>query len=379
MLPLLWLTAAPSLCGQSASDAASRQPALVRIALLLPTQASGIEGGRSLEFQRGFMDVARRHNTEGTGTTTVVRAYEEPGDEASLIEQLLRISADGNTAIVGPVYPKHFAEVADFARRHAIRLFIPFYSRVEQVADNPFVYVVNTPQKTEQELMADRFISTFAGHAVAFMRVGSRNEAAFTAYLRRRLMARGMALTEMSTDSPMEQMRAACSAVKPTVIVPDASDAEGMEQVLKKIEQFRKQYPDARLSLMGYSGWLKGQMRFGARLCAADTYVFATAFFNPTGPATRAFAEDYKTRYGSNLLDVTPCMALLGHDLAEHLIAGIGTYGNAFATQATGARQLQSRICFEQVEAGGGYVNNSAFFVRFAPTGEIGIVGDVAK
>lgn len=338
-----------------------------RVALLLPFTASGIEGGRSVEFRNGFRAATKRHN-EQYGSASLCLSYDEQNGSESLVPLLRKMEADGITLIVGPVYPKHFQEVADFARKRRIRLVIPFYSRATQVGTNPYVYLANTPQKYEHEFAADLFLKTFKGDAVAFMHVGDRNAASFTAYLRRRLMANGQAVTEFSAEAPLEQMRAACPADKRTVVVPDASDAAGMVKALAKLEGFRKYYPDRKLQLLGYPDWLKAAPAYVERLSAADAYIFTDNFFNPFDEATRAFCEAYKKEHGRDLLDVTPRMALLGNDLAAHLLAGLATYGDAFGSQATTAQQLQSRIRFEQTEQGGGYVNSSLFFIHYKPT-----------
>jgi len=337
------------------------------IALLLPFSSNGIEGERSIEFRHGFLSATQIYNNRQQGVASC-HIYDERNEAQSLSQQLQKMKNEGVSTIIGPVYPHHFQEVADFAKLHRIRLIVPFYSRVPQVSTNPYVYLVNAPQKYEEEFVADLFIKTFKSVAVAFMHVGDRDAAPFTAYLRRRLMAQGQAVTEFSAEAPLEQMRAACPAGKRTMIVPDASNQAGMIKSLAKIEGFKKYYPDRELQLFGYPDWLKVASVHTARLYAADTYIFTNSFYNPYDEETKVFCAKYKENYGRELLPVTPRMALLGHDLAEHLLAGITTYGETFSTQVTTVRQLQSRIRFEQTEKNGGFVNNSLFFIHYKPS-----------
>lgn len=352
--------------------AAASNAASLNAALLLPLTAEGIEGGRSLEFYRGFMMAANKYETQGAAIT--LYGYDEKAGETSLAATLQQIRANNVQVIIGPVYPTHFAEVAAFARQNGIRMVVPFYSKVEQVNTNPFVCLINTPDKFEQEYKADLIIKNFKASgigAVAFMHMNNGNEQAFTQYLKKRLNALGYAVTEFSADAPLEQMHSACSAKRNTLIIPDDSHEETLNKVLVKIEGFKKYYPAYKTQVIGYSPYLAKEKVYAERMHAADMYVFTTSFYNTYDAATKQFDADYYAQFNTTQGNVTPRMGLLGYDTGLHVLGGLLTYGKNFSTQATTARQLQSNIRFVRTEQDGGLISNSLFFIHYKTDGSI--------
>lgn len=365
----------PAAKQQSKTTTTSTKPAAqgqteVRAALLLPLSATGIEGGRSLEFYRGFMMAADK--VEHDGGSVTLYGYDEKSTEASLASTLEKIKQNGAQMIIGPVYPMHFAEVAAFARQNAIRMVVPFYSKVEQVNTNPYVYLINTPDKFEQEFKADLFVKTFPTSSVgnvAIMHMTGGTETAFTQSLKKRLNSLGYAVTEFSIDAPLEQMRSACSAKHTTVIIPDDGREEALNKVLVKMEGFKKYYPAYKTQVIGYNKWLNGETKYAERMHAADMYVYATSFYNRYDRTTKQFDADYEAQFQATQSDTNPRMALLGYDTGLHLLNGVMKNGKAFSTQTTASRQLQSQIRFVRTEQDGGLISNSLFFIHYKTDG----------
>ena len=337
-----------------------------RAALVLPISASGIEGGRSLEFYRGFIMAAQKVQSEGNEVS--IFGYDEKSDATSMLSILDKLKENKVNAFVGPVYPKHFAEMADFARTNRVQMVVPFYSKAEQVNTNPYVALVNAPEKFENELVVDLFLKTFKDCNVAIMHVGSANKQGFTQYLRKRLLAAGTAVTEFSYDSPIEQMRAACNAKKTTVIVADAGDADALSKTIAKMEGFKKYYTEYPTKLFGYPEWLENADKYADALYANDSFLYTDAFYNPNDQQTKNFEAKYKETFNTEPdKSVHPCMALLGYDTGLHMLRGIAQNGSNFNTQATGTGQLQSEVRFERIEQDGGLINNSLFFIHYRP------------
>lgn len=347
----------------------------VGAALLLPLSATGIEGGRSLEFYRGVLMAAEKLKASGASVT--LYGYDEKATDTSVAGILQKVKQDGVQVILGPVYPAHFAEVASFARANGIRMVVPFYSKVKEVNTNPYVYLVNTPVKFEQEQQAAlllKMLKTATNTSVAIMHMGQGSEESFAQYLKKRLTAVGCAVTEFHVDAPLEQMRSACNPHGTTLILPDDSRAVSLNKVLVKLEGFKKYYPNYATQVVGYGSWLGLEGTYGERMHAADAFVFTGSFYNRRDAATQHFEADYQAQFGEAMGDATPRMALLGYDVGQHVLGGILTYGKDFGAQATGGQQLQSRIRFEQTERDGGFVNTSLFLIHYKPDGSIDMI-----
>ena len=334
------------------------------VAVLLPFSATGIEGARSLEFYRGFLMGAEKYSQ--THTPCRIYAYDEGSADKSLVQTMEEMRRNNVQAVIGPVYPDHLKPLADFARSERVRMIVPFYSRAEQVNTNPFVYLINTPKKFEQEFMSDLFVCTFKKTTIALMRFSGGDEYDFVCYLKNRLLALGYPVTEFSADASTEQMLAACKNDAGVVIVPDASDAYSQAIALRKVNALRSAYPSYSIRLVGYSSWLT-QDNLKPQMFSCDTYVFTGSFYNSYDSATRKFDADYAAWFHAKPQDINPRMGLLGHDAALHLLTGISKWGKDFSSQPTDAAMLQSDIRFERTEDEGGLVNSSMCFIHFKP------------
>lgn len=304
----------------------------VGIAFLLPMKATGIEGERSVEFYRGFLMAADK--VRGNGRDINIYTYNEDADQSTVATILNKLRAQKPDVIIGPVYPTHFTEVANFA-------------------------------KEQQIFTADLFLKSFKIRNAVFMHINNANEQSFTQQLKARLNATGVTTTIYNLDAPLTQLKSACAKNKQTVIVPDSSDPGVLRQILYKIKLFKAQYPKYKVSLFGYPTWLEHEEALREDLCAVDTYIYTNTFYNPYSRGIAEFNAQYKAWFNADPLDVTPRMGLLGHDLACHLLQGLFTYGKNFTTQRAGTGMLQSNMHFAATEAGGGLVNNSVSFIHY--------------
>ena len=349
--------------GNGPTQAAAPVSKTVGIAFLLPMKATGIEGERSVEFYRGFLMAADK--VRGNGRDINIYTYNEDADQSTVATILNKLRAQKPDVIIGPVYPTHFTEVANFAKEQQIRMIVPFSSKAWQVHTTPQLCLLNTPTKYQQIFTADLFLKSFKIRHAVFMHINNANEQSFTQQLKARLNATGVTTTIYNLDAPLTQLKSACAKNKQTVIVPDSSDPAVLQQILYKIKLFKAQYPKYKVSLFGYPTWLEHEEALREDLCAVDTYIYTNTFYNPYSRGIAEFNAQYKAWFNADPLDVTPRMGLLGHDLACHLLQGLFTYGKNFTTQRAGTGMLQSNMHFAATEAGGGLVNNSVSFIHY--------------
>lgn len=335
----------------------------VGIAFLLPMKATGVEGERSVEFYRGFLMAADKLRDNGRDIN--VYTYNEDANQSSLVTIINKLKTQKPDVIIGPVYPAHFTEVANFAKEQQIRMIVPFSSKAWQVHTTPQLCLLNTPMQYQQIFAADLFLKIFKIRNAVFMHINNANEQTFTQQLKGRLNAAGVTTTVCNLDAPLTQLKSACAKNKQTVIVPDNSDPAVLRQLLERIKQFCAQYPKYKVSLFGYPGWLDHEQALREDFHVADTYIYTNAFYNPYSRGIAEFNAQYKAWFNAEPLDVTPRMGLLGYDLATHLLQGFFTYGKNFTTQRAGTGMLQSDMRFAATEAGGGLVNNSVSFIHY--------------
>ena len=349
--------------GNGPAQAAAPVSKTVGIAFLLPMKATGIEGERSVEFYRGFLMAADKLRNNGRDIN--IYTYNEDANQSSLVTIINKLKTQKPDVIIGPVYPAHFTEVANFAKEQQIRMVVPFSSKAWQVHTTPQLCLLNTPMQYQQIFAADLFLKIFKIRNAVFMHINNANEQTFTQQLKGRLNAAGVTTTVCNLDAPLTQLKSACAKNKQTVIVPDNSDPAVLRQLLERIKQFCAQYPKYKVSLFGYPGWLDHEQALREDFHVADTYIYTNAFYNPYSRGIAEFNAQYKAWFNAEPLDVTPRMGLLGYDLATHLLQGFFTYGKNFTTQRAGTGMLQSDMRFAATEAGGGLVNNSVSFIHY--------------
>lgn len=354
---------AATTASNSPTQTAAPVSKTVGIAFLLPMKATGIEGERSVEFYRGFLMAADKLRDNGRDIN--IYTYNEDANQSSLVTIINKLKTQKPDVIIGPVYPAHFTEVANFAKEQQIRMVVPFSSKAWQVHTTPQLCLLNTPMQYQQIFAADLFLKIFKIRNAVFMHINNANEQTFTQQLKGRLNAAGVTTTVCNLDAPLTQLKSACAKNKQTVIVPDNSDPAVLRQLLERIKQFCAQYPKYKVSLFGYPGWLDHEQALREDFHVADTYIYTNAFYNPYSRGIAEFNAQYKAWFNAEPLDVTPRMGLLGYDLATHLLQGFFTYGKNFTTQRAGTGMLQSDMRFAATEAGGGLVNNSVSFIHY--------------
>ena len=128
--------AAPTEPAKPADDITKRP---IRVGVMLPLHNVDGDGRRMVEYYRGMLMAFNDLRQEGISID--VRAWNVNID-ADIRQTLLEKDVDKLDIIFGPLYTKQVKHLGDFARKHNIRMVIPFSINGNEVAENPFVYQV---------------------------------------------------------------------------------------------------------------------------------------------------------------------------------------------------------------------------------------------
>lgn len=338
--------------------------AALRTAVLLPLTSGREEARRSLEFYRGYLLAAEAMKKNGGDHT--VYAHDEPAPGAGDLEALFaQLRQQRPQLLIGPLYPAHFAAVGQFCQKEGIKWVVPFSSKVDAVRTQRNLFLLNAPEAQKAAFAAKLFEGVFPNAKVVILRTTGGNEQFYADELVRHLRAAGYETGEVPAGCTKAQMIAAVSVRKTTVFVPDGSGELHAREALAALTGIKQGGVNENTALMGFPEWLGYAPQLRESLYQANSYIFTHSFYNPYDPATQSFERNYKALFGSALLDVTPRMALLGHDMGMYLLDGLQRYGAAFATQPVHTRTLQSQIDFVRTATGGGLVNASMQFIHF--------------
>lgn len=331
------------------------------ITIVLPFEAQGIEGGRSVEFVRGFLmatDVLKHK-----GTSATIEILTEPSSKASIVTTLQRIDPKRTDLLIAPVYPSHFADVSQFSSQHSLLTAIPFSSRIQQIETNPFLIALNAPESYRQECAANLINKTFGKEGnLVVVQTTARGEHEFTGELGKRLKASGYTTHEITAEFSPEQMKKVVVIGRQNlVIIDDASLAE-MQKLMKRLASFRREYPGYSVAVIGYSDWLASKQQ--EVFYQQNSYILTPSFYNAFSSETQNLEAIYRTSFRVSPEDVTPRMFLLGYDFGMYALSRL-TELKDFVHSSITVPHYQTEFRFERPAPGTGYVNTCMFLLHY--------------
>ncbi|MBR1889271.1 MAG: LysM peptidoglycan-binding domain-containing protein [Alloprevotella sp.] len=335
------------------------------IAVILPLESAGVEGSRCVEFYRGLLMAADALCTQGQRIQ--INTYTETAQNSSIEQAINSLNNTKPDLIIGPVYPSHFARLAQYAKESNIPLYIPFSSKVEEVATHKSVNLINTPTSYKNKLLAQLILTLFKDYRFAFLHYPQAEDAELANELKKLLRADKKVFTEFNADAPITQMVSATSKTKATLIIPDSSTPEHIKEAISKNIQIHNSYPQRAVALIGLPTWDEKIKAIETKdLYAADVFIPSSSFYNATDKQTVAIEQQYRQHFKSNLLTTTPRMALLGYDLGIALLAS--------DTERAQYQPLQTNIAFTPVSASGGKVLNCLYLLHYKPNNQVDLI-----
>ena len=332
-----------------------------KLAVVLPLSAEGKEGERSVEYYRGLLMAVDAERQKGRCFS--VTAIDEPGVKEGMTDAIAALTVAAPHAIVGPLYPTHFQALATYANAYRVKTVIPFSSKVSQVENNPYLYLLNTPQQMVQPNSFELFKSRFSGCRCVVVRTVDASEATLVNYWVDNMLRGGYEVQTLAQAFTNEQLAQALSKERRNVFVIDGSNAQAVVNILQRIYDFTKTAPGYKISVVGHNAWQQFTMEHSELLSQLDTYVLAHDFYNAYSKSVIDFEERYFSWFKEYPLLLHPRMGELGYDTGCFL----------FAQQAK-PTYLQTNFNFKQVAPQGGYANTSLMFVHFTPDNKVELI-----
>lgn len=358
----------------------------IKIAVMLPLNAKGIAADRSMEFYRGLLMAA--NELKGEGKKMTIYAYDEPAKADSIVHQIDKILADSVHFLIGPIQPAHLNAAAEALQGSGIKMLVPFISTFDKVRTYPNVYMLNAPEQQKCQLAATLLRDAFNGKLKVILAEAALSNASspagatttkpkpdkqaeFAQILFKTLAKMGVPTAKTSETFTPEMLAAQAQGNYQLLVLPAFSGKEQLDSLAITMTAFHAAHPEICASLLGHPDWLDEGLDTPTTnlLSSADTYVFATSFYNPGDTQTAQFERMYWGWFKQDLLKTTPRMGLLGYDCGKVLIHGLSIYGADFTTQELQMPFLQSDITFQRIGAAGGYANQSSYLIHFSPNG----------
>ena len=345
----------------------------VNAALLLPFRAgSGTseEQSRMVEYYEGFLMAVDSLKRQGVSVN--LYTYDTQGSAATVATILAKPEIKQMNILFGPVHAACIAPVAEFARKHEIRLVVPFAPQVPQVFNNPYVYQVNTPQSYLYSEVYEHFLRKFDKAQVVFLDSGGNksDKGEFISGLKQELKNNHISYKQLTLDTATdpERLVAVIDTLREAVFVPLAGDRQALTHLLPKLTALHRAHPGVKMHLFGYPEWQTYTQDYLASFYETDTYFYSSFYTNNLFPEAIRFSNAYRRWYSRDMANTYPKYGMLGFDTGYFFLKGLALKKEQLDEQINQVKvtPIQTGFKFERVNNWGGFINRKVFFVHFS-------------
>ena len=350
------------------AQAKTVQGGKVHVGVMLPLHDDDGDGRRMVEYYRGVLMAC--DSLRCLGVSVDVHAWNVPKD-ADISKTLKENEAAACDLIIGPLYSSQVPALAAFAKKHDIKVLIPFSINAPAVTDNSRLFQVYQSPEDFNELVIARFLERFKGHHVIFVDCNdtTSRKGIFTFGLRRRLEAIGREYSITNVKSSEEYFTKAFSRTLPNVVVLNTGRSPELNLAIAKLDNMKMNYPTLKIKMFGYTEWMMYTKYNLDNFYKYEVHIPGYFHYNPLSSRTARFQQKYRWNFHADMIQALPRFAITGFDQAFFFIRGLYLYGDKFtgAPGSVGYTPIQTPLGFERVGNGGGYKNRSILFVHYLP------------
>src|SRR5574344_2149455 len=171
------------------------------MAIMLPFE----EDSRMVEYYEGLLLAI--DSLKQSGVSMDIYAFDTSKESISTLLKDKKELANMDI-IFGPKEKADIKMMGDFARKHEIRLVIPFTSKDNEVFTNPFIFMANTPQLYLYNTVYEHFSRQSSNANLIFIEntVGDTSKNQFVKGLKDYLLRNGVTYTSVTDGSSIENM-----------------------------------------------------------------------------------------------------------------------------------------------------------------------------
>lgn len=348
----------------------------VKLALILPFGLDDeiAESSRMLEFYQGFLLAVDTLKKQGVSVD--LRVY-DTGKEGSSIEKILGDEELKNVdCIIGGYYWGHIKQLSDFCRRNRIKMVLPFSSNDHFVANNPELFMINTPQPYLYPVVQDRFKTYFPNAQVFFLDSeegrGDKND--FVESFKTKLTLQKVPYEMLTKGQTITEIGKKLKKKKENIFIPVSGEDSTLEEWMPMLTTLLEVHKDKKIRLFGYPEWQTYTGRYISRFYNLDTYIYSTFYTSNIFPSAINFKSNFRKWYHKDPVVTFPRYSMLGYDLGLYFITALSRYGTNFImdfTELENVPTLQSGFRFERINEYGGFINKNVYFINFSKNMEI--------
>lgn len=339
----------------------------IRVGVMLPLHDDNGDGRRMVEYYRGVLMAcdSLKHN----GISVDMHAWNVP-EGADIKNTLKDKDAARCDLIIGPLYSTQVKALSDFAKKHDIKVLIPFSINAPEVKSNPNIFQVYQDANEYNEAVIARFLEKFAGYHAVFIDCNdtTSKKGIFTFGLRKRLESMGRKYSITNLKSSEAYFAKAFSKEQPNVVILNSGRSPQLNIAFAKLSNLTMNDPNLAVSMFGYTEWMMYTKYDLDNYYKFNVYIPASFYMNPLSARTARIEQKYRWNFHEDMMQALPRFAITGFDQAYYFIKGLHLYGDKFngARGMAGYTPIQTPLHFERI-GNGGYQNRSILFVHYTP------------
>lgn len=326
----------------------------IRVGIMLPLHNVDGDGRRMTEYYRGVLMACDSLRRQGISTSIHAWNVNIDADITQFTKDPVAAQCD---IIFGPLYTRQVRGLAEFCKARNIKMVIPFSISDDDVKHYRQIFQVYQSREELNDRVIAAYLQRFKGcHTVVIdCNDTTSNKGIFTFGLRKRLEGAGQtySVTNLTNTEPV--FAKAFSTTKPNVVILNTGRAPELTVAIAKIQSYRMNHPQARVSLFGYTEWLMYTHQHLDEYYDLDTYIPSTFYYNSLDVRTQRLEGSYRYWFHEDMQHALPRFAITGYDQAQFFIRGLRQYGNNFigSRAQSSYRPLQTPLNFKVVDGEG--------------------------
>ena len=347
----------------------------IKAAIILPFMLDGgrkQESLRMLEYYEGFLMAV--DSLKRRGASMELHVFDSKADDATIRTILAKEELKEMDIIFGPLHLNNVKTLADFAKKHNIRLVVPFTSKDDEVFNNPSVYQINTPQSYLYSEVYDHFTRQFPNANIILLNTTDGKDQykkEFVEGLHSMARNKNIPIKEINIDNieaSLSTIQGLIRLDKTNVFIPTSGSDAALNKVVPML-QLVKNNDEAKapMLLFGYPEWQTYTADHLQNFFELDTYFYSSFYTNNLLPSAKNFINSYKKWYKKEMINTFPKYGMLGFDTAFYFLHGLASYGTGLENNLDkiDLTPIQTGFKFNRVSNWGGFINKKVFFVHF--------------
>ena len=352
--------------------------ATIKAAIILPFgtkgQLSQNDKTRMVEYYRGVLMAC--DTLKKKGVSLDIYTYDSGSTTASIKTILNKSEMKKMDVIFGPSLLEQIKPLSDFAKENKIRLVIPFTSKDKEVFNNPYIYLINTPQSYLYSEVFDHFMKQFKQSNVVFLDANDsdKTKTDFIKEMKNFLIENQIKYSDLRGDNiSSEALQSKVDSTKTNIFIPTSSSNVALIKLLPQLVILTRDHPSYKVNFFGYPEWQTYTKDHLNEFFELDSYFYSSFYTNNLFPESIKFSASYRKWFGKDMANTYPKYGMLGFDTAYFLLSGLSKYGSDMDNNLNKQNiiPIQTGFKFERVNNWGGFINKKVFFVHFTKDGEL--------